>query len=253
MKKIILCYDFDKTLTKEDILEYGFCKKLEINPADFWKKEAELMQKHNMGQIEAEVFTITEFAKQKKYNLTKQKLIEFGKKVEFFEGVFEWFEKINEYAKSFEVEIVHYIVSAGAKASITGTSVSKNFKNIYACEYVYGDDGNLLNIARIVDKTNKAYYIQKIVKKEGVGLNNVVYFGDGETDIPAFEFVSKNKGFSIGVCHPEKAKNKELLKMVKEKTLNHYFDADYKEESKLHQAVKQIIKNIYNGEIKQCS
>lgn len=243
MKKIVLCYDFDKTLTKEDMLDYGLCKILNVEPAVFWDMEKELIKNQNLKQILSSMFLSIKLSKEKKYKLSKQNIYNFGNNIEFFDGVETWFEMINEYAKQHDIQLVHYVISGGLVNSIEGSSIFKYFKKVYACKFLFDENDNAIWPASIVDETNKPYYLKKIANEEKVEFEDMVYFGDGGTDIPAFEYLASNKGTSIGVQHPQKVKLSTLNEMLKKKTLHYYFVADFTKESELTKTLQQIIIN----------
>lgn len=245
MKKMVFCYDFDKTLTQEDTLDFGLCKALGIDPISFWKMEEDLMN-NGVSRILTTTFLAFNLSKQKQFNLSRKNIYDFGKNIQFFDGVEEWFEMINAFAKQYDIEILHYVISGGLLYSIEGCSIYKHLKKVYACKFLFDKNDNPIWPARIIDMKNKPHYIQRIMKKEQIEAKDVIYFGDGATDIPAFEFVANNQGISIAVQHPQKNKEKELIEMLDKKTLHHYLSADYTKESELTKTIQQIIVNKAN-------
>ena len=126
--------------------------------------------------------------------------MEFGRGIGFFPGVEQWFELINRKGEEMGVNVEHYIISSGLKELIEGTSIAKYFKQIYACSFMYENDKAVWP-AVAVDFTSKTQFIFMINKgiydiwrnaqindsmpDEGrpVPFHNMIYFGDGETDI----------------------------------------------------------------------
>lgn len=244
MKKIVLCYDFDKTLYKEDVLDHGFCKAINVESDKFWKSKDEFADKYNIEQISAVMLFLINVSKEKNFKLTKEAFLNFGEEVELYNGVIDWFDRIDEYARKLDVEIKHYVISAGMKSSIEGTKIFNKFHDVFACDFLYDDEGIANWPRHIVNKMNKPYYIDKITEDENIDSSNIVYFGDGDTDIPAFEHVSKIGGTSIAIFDTRNKKKDILLEMLDKNKLHYYIDADYSKDSDLEKIIKNLIEKI---------
>lgn len=140
---VALMYDFDKTLCTKDMQEYAFIPKLGMDASDFWRETNELTDREEMDNILAYMFTMVEKAREKKLTVSRDTFQEMGKKVKYFDGVQDWFQRINDFAESNDVRIEHYIVSSGIKEIIEGTSIAKYFKKIYTCEFMYDYTGSI--------------------------------------------------------------------------------------------------------------
>ena len=133
---VAICYDFDKTLSPDDMQAQGFIQKLGYEISEFWKKSNGFAKANNMDKNLAYMFTMkTESAG--KVLFTKTELAKFGSVVELFPGVESWFERIRKYGEEKGVIVEHYIISSGLKEMIEGTSIAKNgaFKKIYATSF----------------------------------------------------------------------------------------------------------------------
>ena len=139
MKKpiVAIMYDFDKTLCTKDMQEYAFIPALGMSSAEFWKETSMLTDKEGMDNILAYMYKMVEKAKEKKIPIKRDTFQEMGSSVEFFDGVLDWFDRINKYGEEIGVRIEHYIVSSGIKEIIEGTRIAEKFKKIYACEFMY--------------------------------------------------------------------------------------------------------------------
>lgn len=113
---VALIYDFDKTLTDKDMQDYGFIPSLGMTPEDFWRDCNNMAHEKKMDGILAMMYFMIERARGKSV-LTADTLKELGKDVNYYPGVTEWFDAVNEYGKSKGVVIEHYIISSGLKKS----------------------------------------------------------------------------------------------------------------------------------------
>lgn len=259
MKKVALIYDFDRTLSPRDMQEFHYTKSLGYNdPKDFWKKCGEFSKKENADGILAYMLLM----KQENPSLTKQDLINEGKYIKLFKGVDTWFKRINEFGKKHGIIVEHYVISSGVKEMLIGTSIAKEFKKIYACSYSYDANQKVLWPARVVNYTLKTQYLFRINKgvldetndfdlnrstpeeQKYIPFSNMVYFGDGMTDVPSMKVVQQNGGYTIAVYDSKAKKEALAMELKKDKRATFALKADYSEGSKIDQAVKGIIESI---------
>lgn len=162
---IALCYDFDKTLSPDDMQAQGYIQSVGFNIGEFWEKSNGLASANDMDQNLAYMYTMKEEAAGKVL-FTKKELAKYGSKVALFPGVEEWFERIRKYGEEKGVIIEHYIISSGLKEMIEGTSISKNgaFKRIYATSFYCNKDGVAVWHAQVVNYTNKTQFLFRISK-----------------------------------------------------------------------------------------
>ena len=255
--KVALIYDFDKTLSPKDMQEFHCLKTLGYNnPSDFWKKCAENSNEHNMDGILSYMYMMAKSDP----NLTQKRLREEGKYIKLYKGVDTWFKRINEYGKKHNVDIEHYIISSGLTDIIMGTSIAKEFKKVYACTYAYDKDGHILWPSRVVNYTMKTQYLFRINKGvfdetndndlnssnpfKYVPINNMVYFGDGLTDVPSMKVVNQFGGYTIAVFGDRKTKKDLAMELYHDKRANFALLADYSEGSKIEKVVMSIIDSI---------
>lgn len=192
--------------------------------------------------------------------ITKEKFNDLGKAIEFFPGVLTWFKRMNEYADSLGLQLEHYIVSSGVKEIIEGTPIKEEFKKIYACEFMY-DYNDLVAWPKVaVNYTGKTQFLFRINKgvldltpnsdaelnrytpseERRIPFRNMVYIGDGITDVPCMKLVKVNGGQSIAVYNPEKGKD-TVKNLVKDNRVNFISKADYSEHSEIDIIVKAIL------------
>lgn len=268
MKKpiIAIMYDFDKTLCTRDMQEYTFIPSIGMKPDEFWRHTHEVATEHTMDSILTYMYCMVEKAHQVQTPLTRESLVACGKDIEYHPGVEGWFERINRYAEEAGVEVEHYVLSSGLKEIIEGTSIAKYFKRIYACEFLY-KDGQAYWPKMAVNYTNKTQFVYRINKgvldiNNNVDLNNsrpdnekrvffsnMIYLGDGLTDVPCMKLVKQSGGHSIAIYHPGEAD--KAAPLLKHERVDWMFEADYSEGSELDKTMKALLQNLsYYNQLK---
>ena len=257
---IAIMYDFDKTLSTRDMQEYSFIPKLGMSAKDFWEETDRLATAENMDRILAYLRLMLKKAAEKGVAVTRDKFVELGKDIEYFPGVEEWFSRINEFGKEKGVVVEHYVISSGLKEIIEGSSVYKNFKEVYACEFLYDHNGVAVWLKAAVNYTNKTQFLFRINKgvlelyKDGelnsyteesdrrVPFRNMIYVGDGMTDVPCMKLVKLNGGQSIAVF--KKWKKETAKKLIAENRVDYITEANFNDGSELDGIVKTAIEKI---------
>ena len=262
---VAICYDFDKTLSPDDMQAQGFIQSVGCDVTSFWKESNGRASSNDMDQNLAYMYTMLD----KSYGnfvFNKQKLQEYGSKVSLFPGADTWFERIREYGNQKGVIVEHYIISSGLKEMIEGTSVAKSFEKIYASSFYYDEKGVAKWPAQVVNYTNKTQFLFRIEKgvldinDQGVNdyfapedirvpFRNMIYIGDSDTDIPCMKLVNSYGGHSVGVYNPETKKKEKVYKMMHDNRIKYYAAADYSDGSELDNLVKAIIDRTYANEI----
>lgn len=257
---IALMYDFDKTLCAKDMQEYSFIPNIGMKADEFWFEANKISVKNNMDRILAYMYLMLKTAKKKDLPITKEAFQELGQDVVLYKGVKSWFKRINDYGKSLGVEIEHYILSSGLKEIIEGTPIAKEFKKIYACEFHYNERGNADWPQQTVNFTTKTQFLFRISKgvldvTDDVRLNtkikdeerripyyNMIYFGDGLTDVPCMKLVKQYGGHSIAIYN--KKEKKKVEQLLVDERVNFICEGDYQKDSELEIIVKKLIQQV---------
>ena len=262
LPSVALVYDFDGTLAPGNMQEFGLLQALGYdNPNDFWNLCDQLAKTNDAGGISVVMYAIQAAAQQAGLPCTRDFLRSFGKTVQFFPGVVEWFEHINTYAAEIGIEVKHYINSSGIKEMIEGCSIASEFERIYACTYLYDSHGDACWPAVVVDYTKKTQFLFKINKgirevsdrvrinefvptdQRPVPFERMIYFGDGETDVPCMRTVKSNGGYSFAV-YGNDTKRALAQQLLTEGRVNFACAADYTEDSDMMVIVKRILDKI---------
>lgn len=255
---VAIMYDFDKTLSPKDMQEYAFIPGIGMESSSFWSKCNALMHEKNMDQILAYMFMMIEEAKGKML-LNRTEFNRLGSSVKLFEGVKTWFQRVNTHGEKLGVQVEHYIISSGLKEIIEGTPIAREFKMIYAAEFCYDDKNVPVWPAMAVNYTSKTQFLFRINKgvldvTEHTGLNeftpdnkrrvpfrNMIYIGDGLTDVPCMKLVKVNGGHSIAVFQND---DQTACSMIKQGRVDYIAPADYTKNSKMEQLVFSILEHI---------
>ena len=250
-----LMYDFDRTLSPKDMQEYGFIPGIKMEPSDFWKKCDLIMRENSMDQILAYMLVMCQQAKGKML-FTRDTLRALGRNVVLFDGVKSWFKRINAYAEKRGMAAEHYIISSGLKEIIEGTPIAGEFKRIYAAEFCYDLNGEPYWPAMAVNYTSKTQFLFRINKgimevtennplnefmpeaERRVPFRNMVYIGDGLTDVPCMKLVRSNGGHSIAVYSGDRG---PAAGLVLEGRADFALRADYSKGAELEATVFAII------------
>ncbi len=261
MKKpiVAIMYDFDKTLCTRDMQEYTFIPSVGMQPNEFWNHTAEVAAEQTMDSILTYMYCMVETAHQSGNPLTRETLVKCGKDIEYHPGVEGWFERINRYAEEAGVKVEHYVLSSGLKEIIEGTSIAKYFKRIYACEFLY-KDGQAYWPKMAVNYTNKTQFVYRINKgvldinndtdlnnsrpdsEKRVFFSNMIYIGDGLTDVPCMKLVKSEGGHSIAIY--QKNQEEKAAPLLRHERVDWMFEADYREGSELDNTMKLLLEDL---------
>ena len=260
MKPIVaIMYDFDKTLCTRDMQEYTFIPSIGMQPHEFWNHTADVAAEETMDNILTYMYCMVEKSHQSGNPLTRESLVACGKDIEYHPGVEGWFERINRYAEEAGVQVEHYVLSSGLKEIIEGTTVAKYFKRIYACEFLY-KDGQAYWPKMAVNYTNKTQFVYRINKgvldinndvdlnnsrpdnEKRVFFSNMIYIGDGLTDVPCMKLVKQSGGHSIAIYSP--GQQHKAAPLLKHGRVDWMFEADYNEGSELDKTMKLLLQQL---------
>lgn len=260
---VALIYDFDGTLSPGNMQEYDFIPAIGKSNKEFWLDSNETAERDDADPILVYMHKMILMAKSKGLSIKRDAFMASGANITLYNGVEEWFARVNEYAGKKGIEIQHYINSSGLKEMIEGTPIAREFRKIYACSFLYDVDGVAYWPAVAVNYTNKTQFIFKINKgiesvydskkvnefipeeKRAVQFKHMIYFGDGTTDIPCMRLVKAQGGHSIAVYKPGSDKERRQSEMlIRDGRVSHACPADYSQGSEIDSLVKTIIDKI---------
>jgi len=257
---IALLYDFDKTLCTQDMQNYAFIPSLGMTPEEFWREANGFGRQEHMDGILAYMYTMLRKSREKGLAFSRSDLVEMGRSIVLFPGVRDWFARINAFGESLGVEVEHYILSSGLREIIEGSGISHEFRKIYASEFYYDENGVPVWPKLDVNFTAKTQFVYRINKgvldvandkdlnasmpddSKRVPFTNMIYVGDGLSDVPCMKMMRTYGGQAIAVYQPEsRSAVEELLYRGR---VDFIFPADYREGTELDRTVKNIIRKM---------
>ena len=261
MKKpvIALMYDFDKTLCTKDMQEYTFIPNVGMEPAAFWGEVNQLVARTKMDPILAYMYTMLDKARSVHQSIRRDDFVDSGKALELYRGVATWFDRVNKIGADAGARIEHYIISSGLREIIEGSEIRDKFDDIFACEFFYDENGVATWPKNVVNYTTKTQFLFRINKgildltdnqalneftpedERRIPFRNMIYLGDGMTDVPCMKLVKVNGGYSIAVYKDNKDIAEGLLGSGR---VNFIARADYSKGSALEKTVRDIISKM---------
>lgn len=270
--RIAIAFDFDDTLAPDTFA--GLIKDLGYDYEKFHAERYEPLKKSGWDGVQARFFSLLKGARDledEKKRLTLPYLKRFGERLQPFEGAIKMFDKLKQHVHSIspDIELEFYIISSGLVDVVKSTSIAHHFKEIWGCELHFGEDGEAVCLKHTVThpaKVRYLYYLSKGIKKQSeddllfvyqdipygdlhVPLDQVIYVGDGTSDLPCFLLINQNKGIPIGVYPRGSAREwSDEYDISESQRVAALAEADYRDESVLMQslilAVESMAKKI---------
>ena len=257
---VAFLYDFDKTLCTTDMQDYAFIPSLGMTPAEFWAEANGFGRRNRMDGILAYMYTMLREAARRNRPFTRTDLVEKGRSIVLFPGVEDWFRRINDFGAGQGVQVEHYIISSGLREIIEGSSISGEFKEIYASEFYYDESGVPVWPKLAVNFTAKTQFVYRINKgvldvsndrdlnasmpddSKRVPFTSMIYMGDGLSDVPCMKMMRAYGGQAIAVYQASNRAGVEDL--LAKGRVDYIFQADYRAGSALEATVQDIIRKM---------
>lgn len=257
---IALIYDFDRTLSPRDMQEYGFIPGIGMEPEAFWSACRSLALEHRMDGILAYMYMMQLMSQEAQKELTRDTLRALGREIAFFPGVETWFPRINAIGESLGAKVEHYIISSGLQEIIEGSRIGGFFRAVFAASFVYDKEGRPVWPATAVNYTSKTQYLFRINKgilditndsdlnaftpeyKRRIPFSNMIYVGDGLTDVPCMKMTKLKGGYSIVVHAPDSAALAD--DMLLQNRADFALEADYSQGAALETVVSELMRRI---------
>ena len=255
--RIAIVFDFDETLIPDDsfkvLLQY-----CQIDVDTFNKDRVEPLINDGWDKYLARAYCLVKESHQRTKNkITKNTLTELGQKIKLQDGVTAMFDRLQQKVENIdkEIELEFYLISGGFIDIARGTSIAKYFKRMWGCEFHYNDLGEIEFLKQQMthtEKTRYLYYLSKGIERENekdliynyqdfseerlrIPLNQVIYVGDGTSDVPCFTVVNQYNGIAIGIysedCTPQEWEH--LEKVSSSQKLSNLVPANYREDSEM--------------------
>ena len=257
---VALLYDFDRTLCTQDMQNYAFIPSLGMDPEDFWREANDFGRREHMDGILAYMYTMIRKCREKGVPLTRESLRRCGESIVFFPGVEGWFDRIDRFGALLGVQVEHYVISSGLREIIDGSAIAGHFKEIYASEFYYDGSGGPVWPKLAVNFTAKTQFVYRINKgvldvsddrtlnasmpddSKRVPFTNMIYLGDGLSDVPCMKMMRAYGGQAIAVY--QDANRPGVGQLLRQGRVDYIYPADYSEGAGLELTVKEIIRRM---------
>lgn len=271
--RVAICYDYDGTLIRGNMQENSFIPEIGMGKEAFWREVKNHAKEHDMDEVLAYMQLMLKKSKEKNKPFNQNALKKHGESADFFPGVKEWFDCINQYKKD-KVSVEHYIISSGLDEMIKGSIIGRKFKHIFASGFMYDANGAAEFPARSINYTTKVQYLFRInkgidnswdnseinkfkpEKYRAIPFSQMIYIGDGDSDIPAMKMLNYKGGYSIAVFPPKKEgerrktdemkKQKNVEKLKRDNRCQFIAEADYTKDKPIYKIVTGLIDRIIN-------
>ncbi|HAZ46938.1 MAG TPA: haloacid dehalogenase-like hydrolase [Cyanobacteria bacterium UBA11369] len=262
---IAVVFDFDDTLVPDTV--DSLLESLGIDALKFRQERIQPLVDNGWDKIMARFYAIIEESKRRGNKITQEYLAKFGQELAPFDGVPEMFDRLRRSAYEInpKVEVEFYLISCGMVDIARYNCIAPNFKEMWGCEFHYNKDGGIEFLKKIVTHTEKTRYLFQIAKgiegqqQDGktfvyrdlppeelhVPLTQVIYVGDGASDIPCFSLLNEEQGTAIGVYKdrtPEEW-NREI-EISKSQRLANLAPAEFGEGSELMRSLTLAVESL---------
>jgi hypothetical protein len=261
---IALVYDFDGTLSPQPMQEYTVLPKIGVEPARFWEMVNREARETESDPMLVYMRHIIEALERERVDVKREDFAAMARAIQYFPGVPTWFARMNAYVRKrskAQVKLQHYLISAGQKEILEGASIRRHFKRIYASEYHFNHHGVATFPKLLVTDTQKTQFLFRINKgleavtesinehmpeaERPIPFQNVIYIGDGMTDVPSMAITKKNGGHAIAVYDPDNERGRATsVKLLDANRVDFVSEADYRAGSKLSKRVQLLLDAI---------
>jgi hypothetical protein len=263
---IAVIYDYDQTLSPTYMQDETLFPHFGINPTEFWKRSRELVDQEGYDGGLAYLKCMLDYLSMDRP--TNDELRTLGARLRYFKGVPDVFKELHGVLSSqhklLGIKIEHYIVSSGLKILLDGSSLATFVKRIFGCEFGQDKDGRISFPKRVISHTTKTQYLFRINKGmlephedvndhmdpelRPVPFQNMIYVGDGPTDVPCFTLMKRYGGHAIAVYNADEVSRSSFRKCYQLNALadrvKHIAPADYRAGSHLRLLLEEMVTDI---------
>ncbi|HET9580421.1 MAG TPA: HAD family hydrolase [Usitatibacter sp.] len=261
---IALVYDFDGTLSPQPMQEYTVLPKIGVEPSAFWAMVNREARETESDPMLVYMRHIIEALERERVDVKREDFAAMARAIEYFPGVTTWFSRVDAYVRrrsAGKAKIRHYLISAGQKEILDGISIRRHFRRIYASEYYFNHHGVATFPKFLVTDTLKTQFLFRINKgleavtesinehmpeaERPIPFQNIIYVGDGMTDVPSMALSKKSGGHAVAVYDPRGERGRATcVKLLDAGRVDFIAEADYRPRSKLSRRVELLLDAI---------
>jgi len=264
---IAVVYDYDQTLSPSYMQDDVVFPAFGINAEKFWKRCADLVEGEGYDHELAYMKCLLDYLSTDRP--TNQQLKQLGAKMKLYKGLPEMFEEfkldlLQEQHLAAAIRVDHFVLSSGLKILIEGSRIRPYLREAFGCEYAEDSEGRISFPKRVISHTQKTQYLFRINKGlldmsqdvndhmpdaiRPVPFRNMIYIGDGPTDVPCFAIMRKNGGNAIAVYNPDDPSRSSFKKCYDLSTradrVRHIAPSDYRRGGHLRLLLEEMVREI---------
>ena len=235
MTTIALVFDFDDILAPDSTTQ--FLEHNGIDAEEFWLEEFQDKVRKGYDPTVAYLTLLLEKVGSDKPlgEIGTDDLEAFGTSLDenemLYPGVSGLFTDLDDIVADYEgIDTEYYVVSEGLESIIQETELADNFDAVYGSRLDEDENGVLSRVKRPISFTDKTRYLFEINKgirpeearrnpyqanrqiaseERRIPFENIIYVGDGITDVPCFSVVKERDGRVFGVIDSDQESPKQ--------------------------------------------
>ena len=271
---IAIVYDYDQTLSPSYMQDEVVFPAFGIDGKSFWRRCSEFVQDQGYDSEPAYMKVLLDTLGMDRP--TNAELRRLGGQLNFYKGVPEMFDDfrddlLSEAQRAQGINVEHYIISSGMKILIEGSRLAPYVRAIFGCEFAEDAEGRITFPKRVISHTQKTQYLFRINKGlldmaqdvsdhmdadiRPIPFPNMIYLGDGPTDVPCFTVMRKNRGQAIAVYNPDDPERIGFKKCYQLSThadrVRNIAPADFRRGSHLRMLLEEMVDEIASRIVEQ--
>ena len=264
--RIALAFDFDDTLVPDTV--DSLLESCDIDSQAFRQQRIQPLIDKGWEPILARFYSLIQESKRRDQDkITNEYLSKFGRELAPFDGVPEMFKRLRQSAKAIvpDIEVEFYLITCGMVEIARHTCIAPEFTAMWGCEFSYNEEGEIEFVKQLVSHTEKTRYLFQLAKgidntnQDGqmfvyrdvspeelhVPLRQVIYVGDGASDIPCFSLMNEENGVAIGVYKGSTVQDwNDQVKLSASQRVANLAEADYREDSELMRSLTLAVESM---------
>lgn len=264
-KRIAIAFDFDDTLvrdTYDSLIEH-----LGHDSQTFRRDRYQPLIDAGWDGVSARFYTLIQESARRSQKITRDFLADFARGVTPFPGVQEMFDRLRQSARAVEpgIELEFYLITSGLVEIARHNDIASHFKAMWGCEFHYNERGEIDFLKRSLKHPEKPRYLlflSRGIEQHGedelefvyqdvpqeqlsIPLSQVIYVGDGTSDLPCFALLNKSGGTAIAVYKDGTAQDwTRQYNISKSQKVANLAPADYSEDSELMRSLTVAVESI---------